>query len=73
MIATITMIYLTITGSKLLRLDISNEKAQKELRRHAESRSLARKLERHKAIWTGEKFELAENSIEDHTPHKTLL
>ncbi|MAU22200.1 MAG: hypothetical protein CMH13_17035 [Martelella sp.] len=73
LVATIIMIYLTITGSKLLRLDISNEKAQKELRRHAESRSLARKLERHKAIWTGEKFELAENSIEDHTPHKTLL
>jgi len=67
LVAAIIMAYLTITGSSLLRLDISNERARKELERQAQKRALAQKLERYNAIWEGDSFILTDNSVKERT------
>lgn len=65
--ATIIMAYLTITGSSLLRLDISKESAREELEREAQRRALAQKLERHNAVWDGDGFTLTDKSVTEKT------
>jgi len=65
--AAIIMAYLTITGSSLLRLDISMEAARKELEKQAQRRALARKLERHIAVWEGVDFTLTDKSVPERT------
>lgn len=55
---TIILTYLTITGSSMLRLDISSDAAAKELELQARNRAMASKLERYEAVWEGGGFTL---------------
>ncbi|MET3663141.1 hypothetical protein [Aquamicrobium ahrensii] len=54
--ATIVMTYLTITGSSLLRLDIGENQALRELDGMAQKRALSGKLERHRVTWNDGAF-----------------
>ena len=58
----IVLAYLTITGSSLLHLDISEHHARRELESQARARSLAEKLERYTINWQEGVLAIAEET-----------